>query len=76
MTDINETHDPGVGPDEALQALREREAHLRSILDTVPDAMIVIDSSGVMQSFSATAERLFGWSAQRFVPLSDCARWP
>ncbi|CAN1571705.1 BaeS Signal transduction histidine kinase [Caulobacteraceae bacterium] len=67
MTDINETHDPGVGPDEALQALREREAHLRSILDTVPDAMIVIDSSGVMQSFSATAERLFGWSAQEAV---------
>jgi two-component system sensor kinase FixL len=67
MTDIHETHDPGVGPDEALQALREREAHLRSILDTVPDAMIVIDSSGVIQSFSATAERLFGWSAQEAV---------
>ena len=29
-----------------------REAHLRSILDTVPDAMIVIDEHGIMQSFS------------------------
>ncbi len=42
--------------------LREREAHLQSILDTVPDAMIVIDEKGRMQSFSAAAERLFGWS--------------
>ena len=43
--------------------LRQREAHLQSILDTVPDAMIVIDEQGVMQSFSAAAERLFGWTA-------------
>jgi two-component system, LuxR family, sensor kinase FixL len=40
-----------------------REAHLQSILDTVPDAMIVIDERGVMQSFSAAAERLFGHNA-------------
>src|SRR5262245_356191 len=40
-----------------------REAHLKSILETVPDAMIVIDERGIMQSFSAAAERLFGYSA-------------
>ncbi len=40
-----------------------REAHLQSILDTVPDAMIVIDERGIMQSFSAAAERLFGHTA-------------
>jgi two-component system sensor kinase FixL len=40
-----------------------REAHLRSILDTVPDAMVVIDEAGVMRSFSSAAERLFGYSA-------------
>ncbi len=40
-----------------------REAHLQSILDTVPDAMIVIDEHGLMRSFSAAAERLFGYSA-------------
>jgi two-component system sensor kinase FixL len=45
----------------ARLALQEREAHLRSVLDTVPDAMIVIDARGVMRSFSATAERLFGY---------------
>ena len=47
----------------AQAALREREAHLQSVLDTVPDAMVVIDTRGVMQSFSATAEKLFGYSA-------------
>ena len=43
--------------------LAERETHLQSILDTVPDAMVVIDSQGRIQSFSATAERLFGYRA-------------
>jgi len=38
-----------------------REAHLKSILDTVPDAMIVIDERGIVQSFSSAAERLFGY---------------
>ncbi len=38
-----------------------REAHLQSILDTVPEAMIVIDEHGIMQSFSSAAERLFGY---------------
>src|SRR5690348_8305587 len=38
----------------------ETEAHLRSILATVPDAMIVIDEVGTMLSFSAAAERMFG----------------
>lgn len=43
---------------------RYRQAQLESILDTVPEAMIMIDDHGIMQSFSATAERLFGWSAK------------
>ena len=43
--------------------LLERQAHLQSVLDTVPDAMVVIDTRGIMQSFSSTAERLFGYSA-------------
>lgn len=42
-------------------AAAAREAHLNSILDTVPDAMIVIDNKGIIQSFSAAAERLFGY---------------
>jgi two-component system sensor kinase FixL len=40
-----------------------RAAHLKSILDSIPDAMIVIDDRGRMRSFSAAAERLFGYTA-------------
>ena len=38
------------------------EAHLDSILETVPDAMIVIDERGLILSFSAAAECMFGYS--------------
>ncbi|MFB9261589.1 PAS domain S-box protein [Bradyrhizobium erythrophlei] len=46
---------------------RYRQAHLQSILDTVPEAMIVIDDHGIIRSFSAAAVRLFGWSADQVV---------
>ena len=49
------------------RALRAREEHLQSILQTVPDAMIVIDENGVMQSFSTAAERLFGFNASEAI---------
>ena len=39
-----------------------REAHLRSIIETIPDAMIVIDERGHILSFSAAAERMFGYA--------------
>ena len=44
-----------------------REAHLQSILDTVPEGMIVIDERGVMQYFSTAAERLFGYEPQEAI---------
>jgi len=43
-------------------ALKTRERHFRSILDTVPDAMIVIDQHGIIQFFSSAAERQFGYA--------------
>ena len=45
--------------------VRTSERHFRSILDTIPDAMIVIDEHGIMQFFSSAAERQFGYSAAR-----------
>jgi len=51
----------------ALIALAEREAHLRSVLETVPDAMIVIDPAGIMSSFSVTAEWLLGYHAAEVI---------
>ena len=47
-----------------------RQAHLRSILETVPEAMIVIDAAGKMQSFSTAAVRLFGWTPEEAVGLN------
>jgi two-component system, LuxR family, sensor kinase FixL len=48
-------------------ALRESELRWRSIVDTVPDAIIVIDAAGTVESFSPAAERLFGYSASEVV---------
>ena len=63
----------------AESALLASADHLRSILSTVPDAMIVIDEVGCILSFSAAAERLFGysetevtgWNISRLMPPPD-----
>lgn len=47
--------------------LHAREAHLNSILETIPDAMIVIDDKGSIQSFSVAAQRLFGYAADEVI---------
>lgn len=47
----------------STQDVVAREAHLQSILETIPDAMVVIDEQGIIQSFSIAAERLFGYRA-------------
>lgn len=52
---------------EAEAAVREREARLRSILDTVPDAIITIDEKGIIESFSLAASRLFGYEPPEVV---------
>src|SRR6516164_9690348 len=52
---------------ERNQDLLAREAHLQSILESVPDAMIVIDEHGLIQSFSSAAERLFAYKAAEVV---------
>jgi two-component system sensor kinase FixL len=56
--------------------LSEREAYLRSVLDTVPDAMIVIDSMAIIHSFSAAAERLFGCTEQDAIGLNVSSLMP
>lgn len=49
------------------QELRFRQAHLTSILDTVPDATVVIDRKGTIISFNAAAVRQFGYSEPEVV---------
>jgi two-component system sensor kinase FixL len=51
----------------AQAALLRREHHLRSILATVPDAMVVMDEHGIISSFSKAAEKVFGYTKSQVV---------
>ncbi|MFB4376011.1 PAS domain S-box protein [Agrobacterium sp. CR_3] len=51
----------------AEEALDTREAHLRSILDTVLDATIVSEQDGTIVSFNAAAVRQFGYSEDEVI---------
>ena len=52
---------------QAQAELTTREAHLRSILDTVPEAMVVIDEGGIVSSFSSAATQLFGYDPEEVI---------
>jgi PAS domain S-box-containing protein len=45
----------------AENAAREQERRLATIMDSVPHAIVTIDSSGLIQSFNQAAEAMFGW---------------
>ena len=48
---------------QGLDRLEEREAILSSSIDAVPDAIVVVDDTGVIITFSHAAELLFGWAS-------------
>jgi two-component system sensor kinase FixL len=52
---------------QAEEELLGREARLRSILDTAADAIVVIDETGKIESFSTSASRLFGYEPDEVV---------
>jgi two-component system sensor kinase FixL len=64
------------GPTVHPERRHVRQTHLQSILDTVPDAMVVIDEQGIMSSFSAAAERLFGWTRTEAIGRNVCVLMP
>jgi two-component system sensor kinase FixL len=51
----------------AERELSANAALLQSILSTVPDAMVLIDNRGLILSFSAAAERAFGYSEAEMI---------
>jgi two-component system sensor kinase FixL len=59
---MKEPGDSTSPPLRGAETVFAREAHLRSILETIPDAMIVIDVRGRILSFSAAAEKMFGFA--------------
>jgi two-component system sensor kinase FixL len=46
---------------------REGEARFQAVLQAVPDAMVVIDEQGIIESFSPSAERMFGYAAAEVI---------
>ncbi|WP_010184898.1 PAS domain-containing sensor histidine kinase [Sphingomonas sp. PAMC 26605] len=52
---------------EAIARIESSEAQLRSILDTVPEAMVVADGTGAIVSFGTAAEAMFGYSAAEII---------
>ncbi|HKN29668.1 MAG TPA: PAS domain S-box protein [Roseiarcus sp.] len=64
---VLQTNNDITGLKRAQADLATREAHLRSILDTVPEAMIVIDERGLVTSFSAAAAKLFGYRPEEVI---------
>lgn len=51
----------------AEEALKDREARLRAILNNAYDAIITIDRNGVVQSVNPAAEQMFGYAAAEMV---------
>ena len=49
------------------RSLERDEAHLESILNTVPDATIVIQTDGTIATFNAAAVRQFGYDSEEAV---------
>jgi two-component system, LuxR family, sensor kinase FixL len=49
------------------QQLLESERRLRSVLESVVDAIITIDERGTIESFNPAAERIFGFNADEVI---------
>ncbi|SIT18555.1 EAL domain-containing protein [Insolitispirillum peregrinum] len=47
----------------ATRAILQREERLRKIMETMVDALIIIDQKGLIETFNPAAERIFGYQA-------------
>ncbi len=47
----------------AEEALRQREAHMSAILDTVVDSMVTVTASGCITSCNPATEQIFGYAS-------------
>ena len=49
------------------EVLRQQQARIQGIVDTAVDGIITIDDQGVIESFNAAAERMFGYRADEVI---------
>ncbi|TGL37550.1 PAS domain S-box protein [Leptospira perdikensis] len=50
-----------------FQNLLKSESRLRAIIETAADAIVMINTKGIIQEFNITAEKMFGWKAKEIV---------
>jgi PAS domain S-box-containing protein len=53
-----------------VEKSRNRDLHLRAIVDTAVDGIVTIDADGLIRTFNPGAERLFGYRASEVVGRS------
>lgn len=50
-----------------IMELRDSEAYTHAVLDNVNEGILVIDENGIITSFNAAAEKIFGYSGQEII---------
>jgi two-component system cell cycle sensor histidine kinase/response regulator CckA len=51
----------------ALTELRQKDEELRALFDGAPMAMLTVDHQGLVRTWNAEAERMFGWRAEELI---------
>ena len=74
FVDITEAEENRLGLERAKKELEnkveERTAHLRGIIDTAENGIIVIDSQGLINEFSPAAQGIFGYAKEEVLGKS------
>ncbi|EOQ96558.1 PAS domain S-box protein [Leptospira wolbachii serovar Codice str. CDC] len=50
-----------------FQNLQKSESRLRAIIETAADAIVMINTKGIVQEFNISAEKMFGWKAKEII---------
>lgn len=61
---------------ERTAELHESERRIRAIVDAAADAIITIDTKGIIQEFNGAAERMFGYTAEEIVGANVASLMP
>lgn len=52
---------------QAMEAMKQNEIRLRSVVQNAVDGIITIDAQGLIESFNPAAEKIFGYSASEII---------